>query len=145
MNAPNRSDSYLLPEGAQKVTYEKDTKISNAGKFTILREDHTMGNLIRMCVVVKRTLDKRRNSMNRLNDLLPCLQAVLRDPNVMFSGYRHPHPLIHDITVRVQTNDASSPVEALANSLDDLSTEFDEIAQKFRRLTGNSKDPSSFS
>lgn len=50
MNAPSRSDSYLLPEGAQKVTYEKDTKISNAGKFTILREDHTMGNLIRMCV-----------------------------------------------------------------------------------------------
>ena len=49
MNAPNRSDSYLLPEGAQKVTYEKDTKISNAGKFTILREDHTIGNLIRMC------------------------------------------------------------------------------------------------
>lgn len=52
MNAPNRTDSYMLPEGAQKVTYEKDTKIQNAGKFTILREDHTMGNLIRMCVVV---------------------------------------------------------------------------------------------
>lgn len=50
MNAPNRSDAYLLPEGAQKVTYEKDTKISNAGKFTILREDHTIGNLIRMYV-----------------------------------------------------------------------------------------------
>ena len=72
-------------------------------------------------------------------------RQLLRDPNVTFSGYQHPHPLIHDITVRVQTNDASSPVEALANSLDDLSTEFDEIAQKFRRLTGNSKDPSSFS
>lgn len=51
MNAPSRSDAYLLPEGAQKVMYEKDTKISNAGKFTILREDHTMGNLIRMCVL----------------------------------------------------------------------------------------------
>jgi DNA-directed RNA polymerase II subunit RPB11 len=50
MNAPLRSDSYLLPEGAQKVTYDKDTKILNAGKFTILREDHTMGNLIRMYV-----------------------------------------------------------------------------------------------
>lgn len=53
MNAPNRSDSYLLPEGAAKVTYEKDTKIPNAGKFTILREDHTMGNLIRMYVRTK--------------------------------------------------------------------------------------------
>ncbi|ETI51280.1 hypothetical protein F441_05353 [Phytophthora nicotianae CJ01A1] len=142
MNAPNRSDSYLLPEGAQKVTYEKDTKISNAGKFTILREDHTMGNLIRM-------YGTRSNILVTLNFnlvLLPttCRQ-LLRDPNVTFSGYRHPHPLIHDIVVRVQTNDASSPVEALANSLDDLSTEFDEIAQKFRRLTGNTKDHSSFS
>ena len=51
MNAPNRSDSYLLPEGAQKVAYEKDTKIANAGKFTILREDHTVGNLLRMYVL----------------------------------------------------------------------------------------------
>ncbi|DAZ93898.1 TPA: hypothetical protein N0F65_004745 [Lagenidium giganteum] len=119
MNAPNRSDSYLLPEGAAKVKYEKDTKIPNAGRFTILREDHTIGNLVRM--------------------------QLLRDPNVTFSGYQHPHPLVHDITVRVQTNDASSPVEALANCLDDLSTEFDEIAQKFRRLTGNSKDSSAFS
>ena len=62
-----------------------------------------------------------------------------------FSGYKHPHPLVHDIEVRVQTSDASSPVEALMNSLDDLSTEFDELAQKFRRLTGNSKDQSAFS
>ena len=69
----------------------------------------------------------------------------MRDPNVTFSGYQHPHPLLHDIYVRVQTNDSSSPVEALVNCLDDLSTEFDEIAQKFRRLTGNSKDQSSFS
>ncbi|RLN98701.1 hypothetical protein BBJ28_00018744 [Nothophytophthora sp. Chile5] len=131
MNAPSRSDSYLLPEGAQKVTYEKDTKISNAGKFTILREDHTIGNLIRMCVLLFKAFVVH--------------EQLLRDPNVTFSGYRHPHPLIHDIVVRVQTNDASSPVESLANCLDDLSTEFDEIAQKFRRLTGNSKDPSSFS
>nr|CCA27671.1 DNAdirected RNA polymerase II subunit J putative [Albugo laibachii Nc14] len=114
MNAPNRSDSYTLPDGAQKVSYEKDTKIPNAGKFTILREDHTIGNLIRM--------------------------QSLRDPNVTFSGYRHPHPLNHDIVVRIQTNDASSPVEALANCLDDLSTVFDELVKKFRRLTGNSKD-----
>jgi hypothetical protein len=66
MNAPSRSDSYLLPEGAQKVTYEKDTKISNAGKFTILREDHTMGNLIRMCVPPCLT----RTSRQTVNPLL---------------------------------------------------------------------------
>jgi len=119
MNAPNRSDAYLLPEGATKVTYEKDMRISNAGQFTILREDHTIANLIRM--------------------------QLLRDNNVTFSGYMHPHPLINDVKVRVQTNDNSSPIEALANCLDDLSTEFDELAQRFRRLTGNAKDQGGFS
>jgi DNA-directed RNA polymerase II subunit RPB11 len=72
-------------------------------------------------------------------------RQLLRDSNVIFSGYQHPHPLVHDIYVRVQTNDNATPVEALVNCLDDLSTEFDEIAQKFRQLTGNSKDQSSFS
>ncbi|OQR84946.1 DNA-directed RNA polymerase II subunit J [Achlya hypogyna] len=117
MNAPSRSDAYLLPDGAQKVTYEKDTRINNAGQFTILREDHTVANLVRM--------------------------QLLRDPNVTFAGYMHPHPLINDIKVRIQTNNNSSPIEALGNCLDDLSTEFEELAQRFRRLS--TKDQGGFS
>ena len=48
MNAQNRSDAYLLPDGGQKMTYEKDTKIPNAGTFTLYREDHTIANMLRM-------------------------------------------------------------------------------------------------
>lgn len=56
MNAQIRSDSYLLPEDGQKLEYEPDTKISNAGKFKIYREDHTIANLLRMYVLLDMVL-----------------------------------------------------------------------------------------
>lgn len=31
-----------------RVSYERDTKIVNAASFTIEREDHTIGNIVRM-------------------------------------------------------------------------------------------------
>ena len=48
VNAPERSESYRLADGERRVTYSKDTKIPNAGTFTINKEDHTVGNLLRM-------------------------------------------------------------------------------------------------
>jgi hypothetical protein len=33
-----------------RVSYERDTKIINAASFTIEREDHTIGNILRMYV-----------------------------------------------------------------------------------------------
>ena len=71
MNAPERALSFLLDEDndEQKITYAADTKVSNAGTFTLNKEDHTVANLLRM--------------------------QLLRDPNVRFVGYIHPHPLIH--------------------------------------------------
>jgi hypothetical protein len=48
-NAPNRYEKFVLPEGVKKITYVKDTKVPNAARFIIEREDHTAGNLLRMC------------------------------------------------------------------------------------------------
>jgi hypothetical protein len=31
-----------------RVSYERDTKIINAASFTVEREDHTIGNILRM-------------------------------------------------------------------------------------------------
>ena len=36
--------------GLGRVTYERDMKIMNAASFTIQREDHTIGNIVRMWV-----------------------------------------------------------------------------------------------
>jgi len=39
-----------LKEGEKKITTIKDTKIPNAATFVVKKEDHTVGNLLRMCV-----------------------------------------------------------------------------------------------
>ncbi len=50
MNAPTLYDRFIVPEGKRKVEFQADTKVASAGTFTVQREDHTLGNLIRMCV-----------------------------------------------------------------------------------------------
>lgn len=30
-----------------RIAYERDTKVTNAGTFTLQREDHTIGNAVR--------------------------------------------------------------------------------------------------
>ncbi|KAF5469737.1 hypothetical protein F2P56_010302 [Juglans regia] len=48
MNAPDRYERFVVPEGTKKVSYERDTKIINAASFTVEREDHTIGNILRI-------------------------------------------------------------------------------------------------
>jgi hypothetical protein len=52
MNAPPRSESYRLAEGERKCEWKDSAneKMPNSGTLTVNREDHTVGNLIRMCV-----------------------------------------------------------------------------------------------
>ncbi|MQM17666.1 hypothetical protein Taro_050642 [Colocasia esculenta] len=78
MNAPDRYERFVVPEGTKKVSYERDTKIINAATFTVEREDHTVGNILRM--------------------------QLHRDPNVLFAGYKLPHPLQYKILVRVRAS-----------------------------------------
>ncbi len=70
----------------QRVTYTKDSKRPNAGTFVFGKEDHTLGNLLRM--------------------------QLLRDPSVRYAGYRMPHPLVFDCHVRIETVDAKlTPIQ----------------------------------
>ncbi|KAG5019882.1 hypothetical protein JHK87_015737 [Glycine soja] len=90
MNALDRYERFVVPEGTKNnylfsqssillfslVSYERDTKIINAASFTIEREEHTIDNILRM--------------------------QLHRDPNVLFVGYKLPHPLQYKIIVREQ-------------------------------------------
>lgn len=55
---------------------------------------------------------------------------LFRDPDVVFIGYKHPHPIQHHIVFRVQTaakpttGDVYSPTAAVDNALVDLINEF---------------------
>ncbi|KAI5021859.1 hypothetical protein ZWY2020_058589 [Hordeum vulgare] len=105
MNAPDRYERFVVPEGTKKVSFEKDTKIMNAASFTIEREDHTIGNILRM--------------------------QLHRDPNVHFAGYKLPHPLQYKIIVRIHTASQSSPTQAYTQAINDLDKELENLKQAF--------------
>ena len=56
MNAPPTFESFLLFDGEKKITKEQDTKVPNASIFTINKEDHTLGNLIRYLTNYSRSI-----------------------------------------------------------------------------------------
>ena len=106
MNAPELHELFVLPEGTLKVSYEEDSRIQHAGTFTILLEDHTLGNALRT--------------------------ALLLDPRVRFAGYRAPHPLENKIELKVQTNGEITPHEAVTVALGQLEEKFNNIERLFR-------------
>ncbi|CAJ0919633.1 unnamed protein product [Ranitomeya imitator] len=106
MNAPPAFESFLLFEGEKKITITKDTKVPNACLFTINKEDHTIGNIIK--------------------------SQLLKDPQVLFAGYKVPHPLEHKIIIRVQTTPEYSPQEAFTNAITDLISELSLLEERFR-------------
>ncbi|CAI9765508.1 unnamed protein product [Fraxinus pennsylvanica] len=105
MNAPDRYERFVVPEGVAKVSYERDTKIINAASFTIEREDHTIGNIVRM--------------------------QLHRDENVLFAGYKLPHPLKYKIIIRIHTTSQSSPMQAYNQAINDLDKELDHLKNAF--------------
>ncbi|KAH6758403.1 DNA-directed RNA polymerase [Perilla frutescens var. frutescens] len=105
MNAPDRYERFVVPEGVSKVSYERDTKIINAATFTIEREDHTIGNILRM--------------------------QLHSDENVLFAGYKLPHPLQYKILIRIQTTSQSSPMQAYNQAINDLDKELDHLKSEF--------------
>lgn len=106
MNAPDRQEKFVVPEGVKKVEYKPDTKMANAGSFKIQREDHTVGNLVRM--------------------------QLHRDKSVVFAGYRIPHPLEYQLVIKVQTNGKKTPILVVQNALQDLGDEVQDIRSKFQ-------------
>lgn len=94
MNAPNRFELYVLGEGEQKLTVEEDTKIPNAATITINKEDHTLANMLR--------------------------SQLLQLPYVLFAGYKVPHPLEPRVQIKVQTDNSSTPIQAVQKASNDL-------------------------
>ncbi|KAI8809743.1 DNA-directed RNA polymerase II subunit J [Cladochytrium replicatum] len=105
MNAPDRFELFVIPDGQQKVEMVKDPKIPNAATFTILKEDHTLGNVLRA--------------------------QLLKNPKVLFAGYKMPHPLEHKIEIKVQTTPDTNPLAVIQQELNNLISEVQNIKLKF--------------
>jgi len=91
----------------KKVAYERDMKIMNAATFTVQREDHTVGNVLRM--------------------------QLHRDPSVLFAGYKLPHPLQYKMVVKIQTTSQSTPMQAYNLAITDLTKELDHLKVAFEQ------------
>lgn len=59
-------------------------------------------------------------------------RQLLKDPQVLFAGYKVPHPLEHKIIIRVQTTPDYSPQEAFTNAITDLMSELSLLEERFR-------------
>jgi len=105
MNAPDRYERFVVPEDVKKVEYEKDPRVLDAGTFTVQREDHTLGNLIRV--------------------------KLLEDKEVSFAGYKIPHPLEYRMLFKVQTRPISDPVKAMVKATSELALEIETIKAAF--------------
>lgn len=57
---------------------------------------------------------------------------LLKDPQVLFAGYKVPHPLEHKVVLRIQTTADYSPVDALNNAINDLMAEFSLLEERFK-------------
>jgi len=87
------------------VAFDKDKKVENAGKFVVEREDHTLGNVVRM--------------------------QLLEDPRVNFAGYLMPHPLEHKIEIHVHTTPDSNPADAVITTCNTLIDKLNRLEEKF--------------
>jgi len=115
MNAPPTFESFLLFDGEKKVLKEVDTKVPNAAIYTINKEDHTLGNMIRM--------------------------QLLKDPNVLFAGYKNPHPLEHKVVLRIQTaSTAYTPHDAFMHAITDLISELSLLEERFKEAIKDKKE-----
>ena len=60
------------------------------------------------------------------------IRQLLKDPQVIFAGYKCPHPLEHKFVLRVQTTSDYTPQEALQNAITDLLSEMSLLEERFR-------------
>ncbi|KAK2498905.1 hypothetical protein MC885_010220 [Smutsia gigantea] len=107
MNAPPAFESFLLFEGEKKP--------QPSGKTPWLEAGSPKG--IRL-------------SPSQCPSLY--LRQLLKDPQVLFAGYKVPHPLEHKIIIRVQTTPDYSPQEAFTNAITDLISELSLLEERFR-------------
>lgn len=75
--------------------------------FTFNKEDHTLGNLLRA--------------------------KLVKTEHILFAGYQVPHPLFATFKLRVQTDGAITPKEAVVTACRDLVAELQQLDQEFTK------------
>ncbi len=99
-------------ESENIIDYKDDTRIPNAGTFKIKDQDHTLGNLLK--------------------------DELLRDKkNVLFAGYKKPHPLEKHIQVKIQTVEEKHPIEVLKQAITSVMDVNNKLRKNFEDIMKN--------
>ena len=83
----------------------------NSGIFTIWLEDHTVGHALR--------------------------RILHKNPNVVFAGYRIPHPLELKMVIRVQTRNRETPLSAMKQAIRTLRDQSQKLSSVFEKALGD--------
>lgn len=116
MNAPEPHELFLIPEGHSKVEAFEDTRLPNTTTFTIYREDHTLGTIL--------------------------TSILQKNKTTLFAAYKVPHPLEHNIQLRIQTTHQISPQIALTSALETAIREWNLLDKQFISAVENFRNTS---
>lgn len=73
-----------------------------------------------------------RSDLFSINLIVSSLSQLLKNPQVLFAGYKMLHPLEHKFVLRIQTTPDYTPQEALTMAIQDLLTEVNVIETRFK-------------
>ncbi|KAJ7078057.1 DNA-directed RNA polymerase [Mycena epipterygia] len=107
MNAPNRYELFVLEDDEKALEVTEDTKIPNAATFKIVKQDHTVGNMLRA--------------------------QLLAMPEILFAGYKVPHPLHPYFLIKIQTDGTVTPQAVMEQACTKLIGTISSLEAKFKR------------
>jgi DNA-directed RNA polymerase II subunit RPB11 len=109
-NAPEKCETWRFADTDKATIYFyeiPDSKKPRTSTFRLMKEDHTLGNLIRA-----RLLENRK---------------------VRFAGYRIPHPLEMELHIRVETTEEITPMQAFISALTTIEQCTDDFEKAFEK------------
>ena len=102
----NDIDSYQVYKFEEDYKIRIDNKENNFIQFELIKEDHTIGNAIQT--------------------------ELLENNNVIFSGYRIPHPLKPYLHIKIKTKSNTTPQNELQKSIKSLQKKIETIKKSFK-------------
>ncbi|KAK3377776.1 DNA-directed RNA polymerase [Podospora didyma] len=106
-NSLDGFELFLLSDGEKKITEKVFTGMSNTSDFILMKEDHTLGNLLS--------------------------ERLKQAPHVMMAGYKIGHPNVPEVLLRIQTDGSITPREALVTACKQLVAAYGQLGREFQK------------
>ncbi|KAH6626907.1 DNA-directed RNA polymerase [Chaetomium sp. MPI-SDFR-AT-0129] len=103
----HRFELFVLADGEKKITEKVVSGMANCSDFIMLKEDHTLGNLLSVYLKMA--------------------------PHVLMSGYKIGHPNVPEVLLRVQTDGTITPREALVTVCKQLVAMYGQLGREFQK------------